>query len=49
VARWHHPFVVETLTPVRTMREWAAASRKIDYYFGTASDRARIDRRPAFV
>ncbi|MFI6498249.1 radical SAM protein [Nonomuraea typhae] len=49
VERWHDPFVVETLGPVRTMREWAEATRKIDYHFGSAADRARIDRRPAFV
>ena len=48
LARRSHPFVVETLTPVRTMREWAEAARRIDQYFGTADDRARIDRRPAY-
>ncbi|MFE4832357.1 radical SAM protein [Streptomyces sp. NPDC056672] len=45
VARWRDPFVVETLTPVRTMRQWAEAVRRIDYRFGTDEVRARIDRR----
>lgn len=49
LARRSHPFVVETLTPVRTMREWAEAARRIDGYFGTADDRARIGRRPAYL
>ncbi|MEV4381627.1 radical SAM protein [Streptosporangium sp. NPDC049644] len=49
VERWHDPFVVETLTPVRTMRQWAEATRKIDYHFGSEADRTRIDRRPEFV
>lgn len=48
-ARWSDPFVVETLRPVRTMRQWAEAARRIDYHFGTDADRARIDRRPAFA
>nr|WP_055502903.1 radical SAM protein [Nonomuraea pusilla] len=48
VERWHDPFVVGTLAPVRTMREWAEATRKIDYHFGSDADRARIDRRPEF-
>ncbi|MEV7346173.1 radical SAM protein [Streptomyces sp. NPDC093544] len=45
LARWHDRFVVETLTPVRTMRDWAAAVRRIDYHFGSPEVRARIDRR----
>ncbi|GAA0848382.1 hypothetical protein GCM10009525_70040 [Streptosporangium amethystogenes subsp. fukuiense] len=49
VERWHDPFVVETLTPVRTMKQWAEATRKIDYHFGSEADRTRIDRRPEFV
>lgn len=48
VARWNDPFVVQTLSPVRTMRDWAEAARRLDYHFGDAADRARIDRRPAF-
>ncbi|ANP51586.1 radical SAM protein [Streptomyces griseochromogenes] len=46
--RRSHPFVVETLRPVRTMREWAEAARRIDQYFGTVEDGARIGRRPAY-
>lgn len=49
VARWHDPFVRETLAPVRTTREWAEAARAIDLRFGTEADRRRIARRPAFV
>ncbi|MFF5213015.1 radical SAM protein [Streptosporangium sp. NPDC000396] len=49
VERWHDPFVVEALTPVRTMRQWAEATRKIDYHFGSDAVRARLDRRPEFV
>ncbi|MFC9596032.1 radical SAM protein [Streptomyces sp. NPDC056944] len=49
VARWHDPFVRETLAPVRTMREWAEATRAIDLRFGTEADRRRIARRPAFT
>ncbi|MFC5750871.1 radical SAM protein [Actinomadura rugatobispora] len=49
VARWTDPFVTETLEPVRTMAQWAAAARRIDYHFGSAEVQARIDRRPAFA
>lgn len=49
LARWSDPFVVETLRPVRTMRQWAEATRRIDYHFGTEADRVRIDRRAAFA
>ncbi|MFF0424590.1 radical SAM protein [Streptomyces sp. NPDC004520] len=49
VARWDDPFVREALAPVRTMREWAEATRAIDLRFGTEADRRRIARRPAFV
>jgi MoaA/NifB/PqqE/SkfB family radical SAM enzyme len=45
VARLSDPFVVETLTPVRTMREWAEATRRIDYHFGSEAVRARIRNR----
>jgi MoaA/NifB/PqqE/SkfB family radical SAM enzyme len=48
VQRWHHPFVVETLKPVRTMKQWAEATRLIDHRFASESDRRRIDRRPAY-
>ena len=49
VERWHDPFVVDVLTPVRTMEQWAEATRKIDYHFGSAAVRALIDRRAEFV
>jgi MoaA/NifB/PqqE/SkfB family radical SAM enzyme len=48
VARFDDPFVVQTLSPVRTMRQWAEATRRLDYHFGTDDDRARIDRRPRY-
>ncbi|MEO3930834.1 radical SAM protein [Micromonosporaceae bacterium B7E4] len=48
VARWSDPFVVATLSPVRTMRQWAEATRRIDHHFGSDQVRARIDRRPAY-
>ncbi|WP_214102572.1 radical SAM protein [Acrocarpospora catenulata] len=48
VARWSDPFVVETLSPVRSMHEWAEATRRIDYHFGSDAVRRRIDRRPSF-
>ncbi|MFC4081260.1 radical SAM protein [Amycolatopsis samaneae] len=47
--RWTDPFVVEALSSVRTMAEWADATRRIDYHFGSDSVRARIDRRPDFL
>ncbi|ROQ36163.1 MoaA/NifB/PqqE/SkfB family radical SAM enzyme [Streptomyces sp. PanSC19] len=49
VARWHDPFVREALGAVRTMREWAEATRAIDLRFGTEADRRRIARRPEFL
>ncbi|MFI9455865.1 radical SAM protein [Amycolatopsis sp. NPDC052450] len=48
IERWSHPFVTETLSSVRTVEEWAAATRRIDYHFGSEAVRARIDRRPQF-
>jgi hypothetical protein len=49
VERWNDPFVVRTLTPVHTMRQWAEATRDIDLRFGTADDRTRIGARPEFL
>lgn len=49
VQRWSDPFVTSTLGPVRSMREWAAATRQIDYHFGSQETRARIDKRPAYT
>jgi len=48
VARWSDPFVTATLSPVNTMKEWAAAARRIDYRFGSIEVMARIDRRPRY-
>ena len=49
VERWNDPFVVSTLTPVHTMRQWAEATRAIDLRFGTADDQTRIGARPEFL
>lgn len=49
VERWNDPFVVRTLTPVHTMRQWAEATRDIDLRFGTADDWTRIGARPQFL
>lgn len=49
VQRWTDPFLVEALSQVATMQDWAEACRKIDYHYGSDEVRARIDRRPAFV
>ncbi|MEV4442971.1 radical SAM protein [Streptomyces sp. NPDC049577] len=44
-SRLQDPFVVETLSAVRTMQEWAEAVRRMDYHFGSQEVRSRIDRR----
>jgi hypothetical protein len=49
VQRWSDPFLVQTLSQVTTMQDWADACRKIDYHYGSDEVRARIDRRPMFV
>lgn len=49
VRRWSDTFLVQTLSQVTTMQEWAEACRKIDYHYGSDEVRARIDRRPVFV
>ncbi|TDB93810.1 radical SAM protein [Micromonospora fluostatini] len=49
VQRWSDPFVTATLGPVRTMRDWAEATRRLDQHFGDRLVRARIDRRPAHL
>ncbi|MET7550844.1 radical SAM protein [Streptomyces sp. NPDC005500] len=46
VARWSHPVVTEALSGAYSMQEWAQAARRIDYHFGSAAVRARIDARP---
>lgn len=48
VRRWSDPVVMTELAPARTMRDWAAAVRRLDLHFGTDTDRARIRRRPAY-
>jgi hypothetical protein len=48
VERWTDPFVLETLTPARTMRAWAEAARRLDLHFGAAEDQTRIARRPLY-
>lgn len=45
VSRLSDPFVVETLSAVRTMQDWAEAVRRMDYHFGSEEVRSRIDRR----
>ncbi|MFI9720829.1 radical SAM protein [Streptomyces sp. NPDC052396] len=47
--RRRDPFVVETLRPVRTMRDWARAIRHIDLHFGSPEVRARIAARPGLA
>jgi MoaA/NifB/PqqE/SkfB family radical SAM enzyme len=42
------PFLAETLRPVRTMKDWAKAARRIDLHYGSPQDRARIFLRPAY-
>jgi MoaA/NifB/PqqE/SkfB family radical SAM enzyme len=49
VRRWDDPFLVQTLSRVTTMQQWASACREIDYHYGSAQVRARIDRRPVFT
>jgi hypothetical protein len=49
VERRNDPFLVETLRSVKTMDDWAAACRKIDYHFGSDSVRSRMERRPRFT
>ncbi|MFL5343771.1 MAG: radical SAM protein [Hyalangium sp.] len=46
--RHSDPFVIETLTPVRTMKDWAEAARRLDSHFGSEEVRARIARRPDY-
>ncbi|GII54293.1 hypothetical protein Pth03_26820 [Planotetraspora thailandica] len=48
VERWSDPLVVEALSAVRSMEDWAEATRRIDYHFGTDDVRRRIDRRPLY-
>ncbi|MEI5101946.1 hypothetical protein RB200_29780 [Streptomyces sp. PmtG] len=48
--RLRDPFVVETLSSVRSMETWAQAVRRMDRHFGSPDDIARIlDRRSVRV
>jgi MoaA/NifB/PqqE/SkfB family radical SAM enzyme len=47
-ARLHDPFVMHSLSKVRTLREWAAATRQIDLHFASDANRLRISRRAPF-
>jgi hypothetical protein len=49
VERWNDPFVREAFADVRTMRDWAAACRRIDYHFGSDAVKAMVDNRAAYV
>jgi hypothetical protein len=44
-----HPFIVERLSGARTMKEWAAAARQIDQFFGTPQDLVRIGARKPYL
>ena len=48
-ARRRHPFVVEQLTPVRSLQDWAAATRRIDALFASPDELVRIARRKPFA
>ncbi|MFF3442464.1 radical SAM protein [Streptosporangium sp. NPDC002721] len=48
ISRWRDPFVVETLSSVHSMREWAEATRRLDLHFGSEEVRRRIALRPAY-
>ncbi|MEI5097865.1 radical SAM protein [Streptomyces sp. PmtG] len=43
--RWGDPYVLRTLKPVRTVREWAAAARQLNDRFAAPADRERLERR----
>lgn len=49
MVRLTDPFVIQTLSSVGTMREWAEATRRLDRHFGSDDDRERIDRRPVHL
>jgi MoaA/NifB/PqqE/SkfB family radical SAM enzyme len=46
LSRHRDPFVMRELSAVRTMRDWAAACRRIDLHFAAPDDRDRILARP---
>ncbi|GAA0366302.1 radical SAM protein [Streptomyces blastmyceticus] len=45
LARLDDPFVIETLSAVHTVEDWAEAARRMDHHFASPEDRARIARR----
>ncbi|MEU2559940.1 radical SAM protein [Streptomyces longispororuber] len=47
--RWLDPGVLETLEPVRTVRQWAHAVRELNDRFAADADRERLARRKAPV
>lgn len=48
VERWSDPFVVDAVSRVRSMADWAEAARGIDRRFGSREVLLRIDRRPSW-
>jgi MoaA/NifB/PqqE/SkfB family radical SAM enzyme len=48
IQRWSDPFVVTTLRTVRTMSDWAEATRRLDRYFGSPAVLQRIAQRPEY-
>ncbi|MFF3404296.1 radical SAM protein [Streptomyces sp. NPDC002659] len=49
VERRSDPFVVEVLSAVTTMKDWAEAARRMDLRFGSAEVRQRIAKRPEYT
>jgi MoaA/NifB/PqqE/SkfB family radical SAM enzyme len=49
VDRWTDPVVVEVFSNVQTMSDWAAATRRVDYHFGSTQVKDRLDSRPVLV
>ncbi|WP_440066697.1 radical SAM protein [Streptosporangium sp. OZ121] len=49
IERWRDPFVVETLSAIRSMRDWAEATRRLDHHFGSEEVRRRIALRPPYL
>lgn len=48
IERWNHPLVVDVLKSAATELAWAKATREIDLFFGSESDRKRIANRPLY-
>ena len=43
--RRRHPFALKVLGSLHTMQDWAAASRQMDWHFGSDESRSRIQLR----